>query len=73
VVNHPNRNKRRPRLQQVCAYCRGSNVSIDATGVWNFTRQRWEASEFDETNAYCIDCGGETRIEEVQIAREPQS
>lgn len=52
----------------ICNMCGGNNVSRDAWADWDAREQEWVLRvAFDY--AFCHDCEGETRLEEVELAR----
>jgi hypothetical protein len=55
------------RFNIICGTCGSANVSRDAWGDWDTGQQQWVLrTVFDY--AYCHDCDGETRLEEVPLA-----
>jgi hypothetical protein len=48
----------------VCSSCRSPNVKRDAWASWNLETQQWELESVHD-HAYCDDCGGETKTEEI--------
>ena len=53
-------------MKMVCAKCGSEDVRRDADAVWNVELQQWELCAVYD-NATCEDCGGETRLVEVDI------
>jgi hypothetical protein len=50
----------------VCDQCGGNSVTRDAWAAWDVATQDWAlGATFDY--AYCHDCDGETRLQEVEL------
>src|SRR4051794_24611737 len=65
----PNHRRKRSmaKVWMVCNVCGSRNVTRDAIAHWDPETQTWYlASELD--NADCGDCGGEAKLDEVDIA-----
>lgn len=45
-----------------CRTCGSTNISRDASVVWNKLNQSWEIKTIYD-NASCEDCGGDTKLE----------
>lgn len=54
----------RRRIQYVCKYCGGTNVTCDALVEWSVPDQEWKIGDVLD-NADCADCDGETTLQEV--------
>lgn len=54
----------------ICGHCGGSDVSLDAWADWDRVSQQWSVRELFE-QGYCHACGGETRLVERAILRDP--
>jgi hypothetical protein len=53
-----------------CGTCGGRKVTRDAWAEWDVEEQEWVlGAAFDY--AYCHDCDGETRLEEIEIKTPP--
>jgi hypothetical protein len=55
------------RIDITCAYCGSRNVKRDAAVTWSVPDQAWEISSIFD-NADCEDCGGETSLQERDLA-----
>ena len=55
-----------PKLQMICQNCGSINVVADAYASWSVDKQEWEVQNTFDKGAYCDDCEGETRIDEVE-------
>ena len=52
-------------MKKVCSACQSENVVADASVSWNDEIQKWEVETvFD--NAYCLDCGHDTDIDDIE-------
>lgn len=51
----------------VCSHCGSEDVKADAYAVWSKTSQEWEVEDTFDKGAWCNDCDGETRINEVPL------
>lgn len=58
-------------VNMVCRECRSENVMRDAWAAWEASTQMWTLKGDPFDAAYCEDCDGETRIEEVPFADAP--
>ena len=56
------------RLKMVCSTCGGEDVLCDAYASWNVESQEWELSNTFDKGSFCNDCGGETRIDKIEIS-----
>lgn len=54
---------RKPREIPVCSICGGEDVTADAAARWDEDTQQWRISSTYDKGASCDACGGETRIE----------
>lgn len=52
----------------VCATCGGDDVKADAYAAWDQKAQRWEVVDTFDKGASCEDCGGECRLEWVEVS-----
>ena len=50
----------------VCRHCKSENILIDAYAQWNVAAQDYVITTIFD-NAECIDCGGQTQIEEINL------
>lgn len=60
-------------IEMQCRYCKSSNVSKDASAVWNKNSQQWVLGDLFDQPDFCADCGGETTIEAVPLDDETES
>jgi hypothetical protein len=58
------------KVQMVCSRCGSTDVLSDAYARWNTKAQRWKLESTFDKGAYCANCDGECRIEEVPLAAE---
>jgi hypothetical protein len=66
----PVRQRSAPLIDIVCGECGGNNVCRDAWAVWDLDEQDWVlGAVFDD--GHCDDCGGEARLEEVELPPQP--
>ena len=50
----------------VCRRCKSDNILVDAYAQWDVATQNYVITTvFD--NATCVDCGGETQTEEINL------
>lgn len=54
-------------IKFVCAACGEDDVTADAYASWDVTTQSWVVESIYDKGAYCAACGGETRLESVEI------
>ena len=59
------------RVKMVCATCGSEDVKADAYGAWNVEAQEWDLVDTFDKGSVCEDCGGECRIDEVEIVPGP--
>lgn len=57
------------KVTMVCCKCGSEDVMLDAWAEWDFANQEWTLRSTHD-NAFCNDCGGETRIEEKELTDE---
>lgn len=55
------------KQKPVCRTCKSDEVVSDAYAAWNVDRQEWEVSATFDKGAHCEKCGGETRLEGVDV------
>lgn len=54
----------------ICRACKSDDVRADAYAEWNVEKQEWEISATFDKGAVCETCGGETRLEWVNIGEQ---
>ena len=50
----------------VCANCRSTLITFDATACWDANNQQFEYDIFDD-KALCLNCDGKQRVEWVPL------
>ena len=58
-------------MKMVCAKCGSEDVRRDADARWNVELQQWELCAVYD-NATCEECGGETRLLEIDTGFNEQ-
>lgn len=54
----------------ICRTCKSDDVRADAYAEWNVEKQEWEISATFDKGAVCETCGGETRLEWVNVGEQ---
>lgn len=58
-----------PKQHPICRHCKGENILADAYAEWDEDAGNWSlTTTFD--NYICNDCGGECRVEWVDVPQE---
>jgi hypothetical protein len=55
------------KIKMVCSTCQSEDVLCDAYASWDIPTQQWELSQTFDKGAYCNNCDGGCRIDEVEI------
>lgn len=57
--------KRKKKVKFICSHCKSNNIWFDACVKWDEVKQAYDVEQFGQ--AYCQECEGETREEEVVL------
>jgi hypothetical protein len=55
------------RFKMVCDECGSDSVLADAYAQWDIEKQDWTVANVFDKGAFCPDCDGDARIEEVEL------
>ena len=59
------------KFRFICRSCGSDSVVTDAYAQWDVATQSWIVVDCFDKGAFCSPCGGETRLDKVEIKSEP--
>ena len=59
------------RVEQACARCGGTDVTMEAAVRWDINSQEWQVSAVYDNSAYCGGCSADVSVDERELAPTP--